>query len=297
MEEPGGLRLARIRVYPLKGAAGLDLDETELDAFGIPADRRWMLVKPDGGFISQRTHPRLCLIRVERNSRSGADYPGDSFTVDAPGMRPFPLTPLPAGRDWLEVKVHSDRFSSLCGDDAADRWFSEFLGEPCRLVYMPEALFRPVDVEFAPGHRVSFADGYPLHLTTQSSMKDLNGRLPSPVDPLRFRPNLVVAGAGAWDEDRWRRLQVGMVVLELVKPCARCAVTTVDPGGGTRGGEPLQTLKGFREWESKVYFGQNVVFRGQGKIRQGDPVRVLSTGERRPPLPPSPTDGGETNPE
>jgi len=286
VQEPGTLRLARIRVYPLKGAAGVDLEETELDVFGIPGDRRWMLVRPNGQFISQRTHPRLCLLEVGlRNGGQRVAEAGEAFSVNAPGMESVPLRSSRSPERWLEVQVHEDRFQALQGDEETDRWFSLFLEEPCKLVYMPESVLRAVDPEFAPGHRVSFSDGYPLHLATEESLQALNGKLRMPLNMVRFRPNLVVRGGTAWEEDAWRRLEVGTVSLDLVKPCARCTVPTVDPGSGTRGREPLRTLRGFREWGGRVYFGQNGVFLGQGKIRKGDTVRIVSEGDPRPPLP------------
>jgi uncharacterized protein YcbX len=199
-------------------------------------------------------------------------------------MEPIRIKPFPASDRWLEVQVHNDRFTALLGEGETDRWFSLFLREPCKLVYIPETVLRPVDPKFAPGHRVSFADGYPLHLTTEESLQALNGKLPSPLNMLRFRPNLVVRGGEPWAEDEWRHFEIGGLPLEMVKPCARCSVTAVDPGTGTRGQEPLRTLKGFREWGGKVYFGQNAVFHRRGKIRRGDPLRILSAGEPRPPL-------------
>ena len=293
MGESVALRLTRIRVYPLKGAAGVDLEESELDSFGLPGDRRWMLVGADGRFMSQRTHPRLCLLRAGPGpGQTNTAKAGGVFSVDGPGMEAIPLRPPPAPAEWLEVQVHTDRFPALVGDEEADRRFSSFLGEPCRLAYIPESVRRPVDPAYAPDHRasfrpdsrVSFSDGYPLHITTEESLLALNQQLRVPVNMLRFRPNLVVEGGVAWEEDTWRRLEVGTASLEQVKPCARCTVTTVDPDTGDRGHEPLLTLKGFREWEGKVYFGQNAVFLRRGKVRKGDPVRIISRGEARPPL-------------
>jgi uncharacterized protein YcbX len=102
---------------------------------------------------------------------------------------------------------------------------------------------------------------------------------------LNYRPNLVVAGGDPWEEDEWRTLRVGGATLHLVKPCARCAVTTVDQGSASRGREPLRTLKAFREWEGKLYFGQNAVIEEIGRFRIGDDVHILGKGDRRPPLP------------
>jgi len=280
-ERMAGPRLNRIRVYPLKGAAGIDVPETNLDEFGIPGDRRWMLTTPDGRFLSQRTHPRLCLLRM---SPSGVGMEGGPrFTVTASGQGSLPLREDRMDR-WENLRVHDDRFAALVGDAEADRWFTGFLGEPCRLAYFPVAGERWVDPEFAPGKRVAFADGYPLHLVSQESLEDLNRQVSPGLSMLRFRPNLVIGGGEPWEEDEWRTLRVGEVTVRLVKPCARCAVTTVDQGTGTRGGEPLRTLRRGREWDGKLYFGQNGVFDEPGRFRVGENVHILEKGPRRPPL-------------
>lgn len=282
METPSSIVLRRIRVYPLKGAGGFDLDETCLDAFGIPGDRRWMLARPDGQFLSQRTHPRLALVRTGRaEGAPGLSCP--SFRVEAPEKEPLTLTPS-VSEEWIRVRVHDDRFKALVGFHDADAWFSGFLGEPCRLVFIPDEVIRPTDPEWAAGHRVSLADGYPLHLTTQESLADLNARLSQPTSMLRYRPNLVVSGGIAWEEDEWRVMDFEGTRLELVKPCARCTVVTVDPGSALGGKEPLRTLHGFREWDGKVYFGQNAVVNGSGRFRVGMDVHILERGDRRPPI-------------
>ena len=244
MDATGSLKLTRIRVYPLKGAAGFDLSETGVDEFGIPGDRRWMLATPDGRFISQRTHPRLCLIQTSLDE-GARGVEEKRFMLRAPGMGPFHLAVEPSNT-WMEVQLHKDRFQALAGYDEADGWFSEFLGEPCRLVFIPDDVRRPVDPEWAPGHRVGLADGYPLHLTTEESLLEMNDRLSRDTDMLRYRPNLVVTGGNPWDEDRWRVLETGDITLHLVKPCARCTVITVDQGTGDKGLEPLRSLKGFQ---------------------------------------------------
>lgn len=288
----GALRLTRIRVYPLKGAGGFDLQEARFDAFGIPGDRRWMLVRPDGRFISQRTHPRLALVRV--SPWEGGAPPGEGvdddrgdeglgFEVRAPGMDPFQLRPRGGPAAWMEVQLFDDRIRGMVVDRGSE-WFSEFLQGDCRLVFSPPEFHRPVDPSFAPGHRTSFTDAYPILLTAEESLEDLNRRLKSPSSMLRFRPNLVVSGGKAWEEDTWRVLEVGGVRLNLVKPCARCSVTTVDPETGKRGREPLRTLGGFRGRGGKAYFGQNAVFYGIGSFRVGDVVHIVEKGEARPPI-------------
>jgi uncharacterized protein YcbX len=209
---------------------------------------------------------------------------GIRFTLEAPGMDPFDLSPAPSDV-WTEVQLHKDRFSALAGYDEANRWFSDFLRAPCQLVFIPEEVRRPVDPEWAPGHRVSLADGYPLHVTTEESLREVNRKLSPKTTMLSYRPNLVLAGGMPWEEDEWRVLEIGGVRVLLVKPCARCTVITVDPVTGVRGREPLRGLKGFRDWEGKVYFGQNAVFEGTGRFRVGEDVHILERGSRRPPLP------------
>jgi uncharacterized protein YcbX len=293
-EEEGEARpqVARIRVYPLKGAAGFDLPAVTLDAFGIPGDRCWMLVRPDGLFISQRTHPRLALIHLSPFPEEGPTTEGGTtrsghgdppFLARAPGMDPLVLGPFPEGGPRMEVRIHRDTAVGVVVEEAKE-WFCTYLRQECHLVYSPPALRRPVDPAFAPGHRTGFSDAYPLLLTSEESLEDLNRRLSRPSSMLRFRPNLVLRGGRAWEEDRWRTLEVGEVRLDLVKPCARCSVTTVDPGTAVRGKEPLRTLSGFRGWEGKAYFGQNAVFSGRGSFRVGENVRIVEKGDARPPL-------------
>ena len=283
MQAPFPPRLARIRVYPLKGAAGFDLEESAVGALGIPGDRRWMLVRPNGNFLSQRTHPRLCLIRV--SPTEGNPEETVRYKVDAPGMNSLGLVPFESD-EWTQVQLHQDRFSTVVGNAEADRWFTDFLGDSCRLAYFPDHLMRPVDPEYARGHTVGFADGYPIHLASQDSLDDLNRRLPQNTTMLQYRPNLVVEGGGAWEEDRWRTVAIENVILHLVKPCARCSVTTVDQGTGTRGREPLRSLRRFREAGGKAYFGQNAVVGRTGRFRVGSNVHIVGKGAPRPGLSP-----------
>lgn len=274
------IRLTGIRIYPLKGAGGLDLAEGVVDEFGLQGDRRWMLVEPDGTFISQRTHPRLALIRAE--ARSPED-PSGGFRVQAPGMEPLILPTGDPGDPMMDLRLHRDHLRGRVLEGPED-WFSHALGSPCLLTFIPTDVVRPVDPLFAPGHRTGFSDGYPALLASEASLNDLNRHLPEPSSMRRFRPNLIVAGGNPWEEDRWRLLEFGRVELSLVKPCARCSVTTVDPDTGLRGEEPLRTMARVRGWEGKTWFGQNGVFLRTGSFRVGASVRILEEGAARPPI-------------
>ena len=143
---------------------------------------------------------------------------------------------------------------------------------------MGEETQRIVDPEYADeSDVVSFADGFPLLLISEASLDDLNGRLAHPVTMMHFRPNVVVSGCAAFDEDQWREVQIGEATFRLVKRCSRCILTTIDPQTGEKAkdGEPLRTLKTYRRDGTKVMFGQNLLVAEGGAVRVGDRVSVL----------------------
>jgi uncharacterized protein YcbX len=262
--------LARIFIHPIKSTRSLPLTQARVEPLGLEHDRRWMLVRPDGSFITGRESPSL--VRVSAVPTDGG------LRLSAPELPELLVQAPPADAPRLEVTIWKDRCSAARAGEAADRWFSQYLGEPAALVYVDTRLDRPVDPQYAgPEDRVGFADGFPLLLLSRSSMEELNRRLPRPITEEHFRPNLVVEGCEPFAEDGWRRLRVGSVELEIVKPCARCVFTTVDPltGEKARDGEPLRTLSGFRRKDGKAMFGQNVLVRRPGMIHVGDPIELL----------------------
>ena len=262
------LRLTGLNIYPIKSARGIALDESEIDEFGLRHDRRWMVTDQAGGFLSQRSHPRLALVKPS--------IPGDALRVDAPGMPPLELPLQPSGTVTTSVTVWDDTCSATWLGERAARWFSEFLEIDCYLVYMADRHVRPADTTFAPpGTRVSFADGFPFLLISEESLADLNGRLAEPLPMNRFRPNLVVAGGEPYAEDGWKRIEIGGVGLRVVKSCGRCVVTTTDQDTGERGQEPLRTLATYRRRDGLVMFGQNVVHENTGRLGLGDEVQIL----------------------
>ena len=261
------LRLTGINIYPIKSARGIALAEWETDTFGLRYDRRWMVVDESGTFITQRTHPRMALVAVKVGH--------GVLHIDAPGM-PTLETPMhpPAAVITQVVVWNFSGPSTWLGEEAAF-WFTAFLGTECSLVHMGDDVVRPANPLFAPrATRVSFADGYPILLISEESLADLNGRLSQPLPMNRFRPNLVVAGAEAYVEDGWKKIEIGGVPLRVVKPCPRCAITTTDQVTAERGHEPLRTLATFRRVNGEVMFGQNVVHETTGSLRVGDTVLV-----------------------
>jgi len=261
------LRLTGLNIYPIKSARGIALGESDVDEFGLRYDRRWMVVDDTGTFLSQRNHPRMALMVPSMSD--------GMLRLNAPVMPPL-ATPLdPPAAVSTQVKVWDDVCSATWLGERAAQWFTEFLGTNCSLVHMPDDMVRPVNPAFAPpGARVSFADGYPFLLLSEESLADLNRRLSKPVPMDRFRPNLVVAGGGAYAEDGWNRIEIGTLAMRVVKPCPRCVVTTTDQTTAERAKEPLTTLATYRRVDGEVMFGQNVVHEGPGRLKIGDEVVV-----------------------
>lgn len=268
------MHLSALHRYPLKSTAGLAVEALEIVARGPLHDRRWLVVDADGRFVTARQISQLVLVRAEIQE--------NGLRLSAPGMPDLDVaSPLPdASR--LRVSIWKDTVDAPAVDPAADAWLSGFLQQPVRLVRMDDEARRAVDPAYArPGDEVSFADGYPLLVVSQAALDGLNARLVdagrAPVAMAQFRPNLVVADAAAHAEDDWKRVRIGEIEFDAVKPCTRCVFITVDPVSGLRrdDGEPLNILKGYRRTPAGITFGMNLIPRGTGTLHVGDPVRTI----------------------
>ena len=266
------MHVSELYVYPIKSLRGIPLQSAQLEPRGIQHDRRWMLVDDDGVFISQREAHRMALIDIAITP-AGLD-------VSAPSHGSLTIPFVPEGGE-LNTRIWNDSVEAVLASRAANQWFSEFLDMSCRLVYMPESSERIVDPTYVDEKRiVGFADAFPLLIIGTGSLEDLNKRLTrrgeEAVPMQRFRPNIVVAGTRAHDEDGWEQIRIGELDIDVVKPCGRCAITTIDITTGQAGVEPLRTLSTYRKRGSKVMFGQNAVNRRAGEIRVADQVSVLT---------------------
>ena len=263
------ITLSELNIYPIKSAGGIAMRSAEVTDRGLRLDRRWMLVDSSGRFITQREFPRMALL--------GVGAAEERLTVDAPGMATLEISSSAWPVSPKSVTVWNDVVDAVPVGDVADKWFSQFLETPCQLVFMPDHARRAVDDGFAlHGEIVSFADAFPLLLISEASLEDLNNRMPLHLPMNRFRPNLVVGGCDAYAEDTWHEIAVGDVGFRVVKPCARCAITTVDQRTGIRGEEPLRTLASYRKRDGKVLFGQNLIHAATGVLQTGGEVRILA---------------------
>ena len=265
-------RISGLHIYPVKGCRGIALDAARLTSNGLAYDRHWMVVHPDGRFVTQREFPRLAL--VETALRDG------SLTLSAPGIAPVEVKDTLEGVR-MDVQVWGDRCIGIDTGDAAAALFSRHLGRPVRLVRFDPGKPRPSDPDYA-GETPAFSefsDGFAILVISEASLADLNGRLSVPLPMNRFRPNVVIADVDAFDEDHMRALVGPDMELRLVKACTRCQVTTTDQATATVGEEPLRTLAAYRMHPQLggVAFGQNaVVARGEGAtLKVGQSLDVV----------------------
>ncbi|MFF0223085.1 MOSC domain-containing protein [Streptomyces sp. NPDC004629] len=273
----GNGTLHSIHVHPVKAFRGVSPREAAVEPWGLAGDRRWALIDDGGKVVTQREEPRLALAAAE-------PVAGGGVRLSAAGRAPLTV-PVPAPGGTVPVTVFGTKVEAVPADAAAHAWCAGFLGADVRLVHLDDpATRRPVDPDHAlPGETVSFADGYPLLVTTLASLDALNSLVAQgdhaqegPLLMNRFRPSVVVAGTRPWAEDDWSGIAIGEVVFRVAKPCGRCVVTTTDQGTATRGVEPLRTLARHRRIGRSLVFGQNLVPRSTGTIRVGDPVRILA---------------------
>ena len=248
-----------LHIYPLKSCKGIDFSDSELTRAGLRWDRNRMVVDDDGFFVTQRDLPQMAPITTAMTQAV--------LQIAAPGM---PLLHIPLqdrSRAERRVVVWEHACSAFDEGDGASNWLTDYLGGRYRLVAFDPAHRRSSDRAWTGADEGlnRFSDGFPVLVISAASLADLNTRLDTPIPMNRFRPNIVIEGISAYDEDHLDTLSAGPIVLRVVKPCTRCEITTTDQDTGMRGAEPLQTLSGYRSnarMQGGVTFGQNAIVTG-----------------------------------
>jgi uncharacterized protein len=241
-------------VYPVKACRGIALPAARMTERGLEHDREWMIVDEQGRFVTQRTLPRLALVVPSLDA--------GALHLAAPGTEPH-VVPLDVRGRTQPVTVWRDSFDATDQGDAVAAWLSTLFGVALRLVRFNPSVTRRCNPAFVgeSGAHTGFADAYPVLLLAQASLDDLNARLEVPLPVNRFRPNVVLSGIDAYEEDHIDELATAGVVLKFVKPCTRCTVTTTDQATASVGVEPLPTLAGYRHNATLdgVVFGMNAI--------------------------------------
>ena len=252
------VRITGLNIYPVKSCRGIALTQARITETGFAHDREWMVVTPEYRFLTQRERPLLAQIETALT--------GDQLVLRKPGGAALTL-PMDLTGPEVEVTIWRDKAAAFDAGVAAAAWFTEHLGKPARLVRFDKRRERPSSKDWTGGLVAlnQFADGYPLLLTSQGSLDELNRRLEQPLPMNRFRPNIVVDGLPPFGEDGVDEFVAGEVRLKVVKPCDRCVITTTDQLTGERtGDQPLKALREFRFDRSMrgVLFGQNLILTG-----------------------------------
>lgn len=259
-------KLTEINIYPVKSLSGISLQSSEVEDRGLKYDRRWVLVDDTNTFFTQREFPEMALIRVSIEN-AGLKLQHKTKDIE-PLFVPFEFDHY----ESKNVVIWDDIVIGEFYNNQIDQWFSDLIGINCRLVKMPESTRRNVNENYAKDKIVSFADGYPLLIIGEESLTDLNKRMEIPLPMNRFRTNLVFSGGNPFDEDGWKKFQIGNTIFSVVKPCARCVITTTNQDTAERAHEPLKTLATYRKQDGNVLFGMNVVPESLGKINVGEEI-------------------------
>ncbi len=267
------MNLSEITIYPIKSLGGIASDHSVVEKRGLQFDRRRMLVDEKNQFLTQREFPQMAAFNVVISENDlVVSFENEEISI------PFE----PQTTETASVKIWKSRCRATVYEDKINDWFGQILQTDCKLVLMPEETRRIVSPFYAVSKyedTVSFADGYPFLLIGENSLAALNSKLEKPLPMNRFRPNFVVKDSAAFAEDNWKKIRIGNVIFHVVKPCARCVMTTIDQQTGISDGkEPLKTLASFRLKRQKILFGQNLIAENFGdELKIGDEVEVIET--------------------
>ncbi|XP_027726576.1 mitochondrial amidoxime reducing component 2-like [Vombatus ursinus] len=279
--------VAQIWIYPIKSCKGVIVNEVECTEMGLRSgnlrDRFWLVTKEDGHMVTARQEPRLVLINIM--------WDNDQMTLSAPDMNdlvvPRKLSSTNAIRDCRIFGV--DIQGRDCGDEVG-QWITSFLKtETFRLVqfetHMAGRKSKEICHPSVQNYEVAYPDCCPVMMLSEASLSDLNTRLEKKLKMEQFRPNIVVTGCSAFEEDTWDEILIGSVEMNKVLACPRCIMITVDPDTGiiTRK-EPLETLKSYRLcdpaekhlYKSDPLFGMYFSVEKIGSLKVGDPVYLMT---------------------
>ncbi len=265
------MRISEINVFPVKSLKGISLKSALVEERGLQNDRRFMLIDEKRTFITQREFPILARFETE--------FSADGFVISFDDEKLL-LPNTIDSNNKINVKIWSSTTKAIICSESINEWFSDKLKINSRLVYMPDDSKRIVSPYYSVRKFkdiVSFADGYPILLIGEESLADLNSKLETQIPMDRFRTNLVVSGSEAFAEDSWKKIRIGKTIFHLMKPCARCVMTTIDQTKGEKQGiEPLKTLASYRTKKGKVMFGQNLIAENFGEtINLEDEIEIL----------------------
>lgn len=264
------MTVSDIYSYPLKFGMTIIMGSARIDPTGILYNRSFVVIDENNWSVTGREYPKLTTIV--------SNLVNNTLQLSGNGLQTI-VVPLPYDQSAkIRFILFRNDVKGLLIDVSASDWVSTFLGASCRMVWISNN-FWPIEVKGGgiEGDCVGYADASPLHAISEASLKHLNPILMKQVTPFHFRPNLVIVGARAYEEDHWKKIVINSCEFEVHHKCKRCVFTTVDPITSTKDEnlEPLSTLAKFRNDRNEpLTFGIYLVPRIIGHIQLGNTVSL-----------------------
>lgn len=258
-------RVSALYYYPIKSLGGIRIETASVKYTGIEFDRRWMLIDEENRFLSQRELNEMCLFRIEDLDATFKITHSIKKTEIELGKQSLVI-------NKLKARIWNDEVEVSEVSETHNQYFSDLLNKKCRLVFKHKDSIRSVDKTYSKSitDEVNFSDGFPVLLNSQSSFDLLSEKLGSPVEHERFRPNIVVDNCTPHEEDSFKDIKIGEVILSIVKPCARCLIPTINPKTGEKSHSLNKTLATYRVQKNQILFGQNCLVKKEGVIKVGE---------------------------
>lgn len=262
------IKVSQLFYYPVKSLKGQSIERVQLDAFGPKWDRRFMLVDDNGRFITQRQCPKM--------NQVGAQVHDNTLLISVEGQQyTVNLNLIPSMDEFRDVRVWDDTINARMIRSEINTRLSAFLKRTVNLCFMDDDTHRQVDLDFANvGDQTSFADGFPLLIVSEASIGFLSNKLGRDISVERFRPNIVLSGCDAFAEDEWKKITINQIEFDLVKPCSRCVIPTLDINSSEKQPDVMQVMLKYRKQGKNVMVGQNAIHSSQGWLNLGDTVTL-----------------------
>lgn len=268
--------VSQLFYHPVKSLGAISAQSLLIADMGPLLDRRLMLIDENGKFITQRQSPLMALIHVSDDSEML------HFSYQSPQSGTALVCSLPWPKfsyegDVALAKVWADEVETQLIDHEINTWLSDILSRKVQLVFINDQTHRQVDLDYAnKGDRTGFADGFPLLLVSQASIDFLAKASGVPLTAQNFRPNIVVQGCEAFAEDQWEKIRIGEIEFDVVKPCSRCVIPTIDLKTAEKKKQVMMTMLEHRKQGKKVYVGQNLIHRGLGNINVNQEIELIA---------------------
>lgn len=269
------MKISTLNIFPIKSTAGISLTESSVSLRGLNLDRNWTLIDENSKAITGRENAKLFNIRTSLSA--------DGLVISRQDEQLFTIPYEPEITQVTELKVFDEPATGMAVSADVDAWFSDYLEAPCRLIGMNTDVHRRMITYEGDqtNHPVAYSDACPVLVVSKASLDDLNGRLETPVSMARFRPNIVISGCDAFEEDSWKNIRIRSVTYKSLWQCRRCIMTIHAPDTCERHpqNEPLRTMATYRRppgGSGSPVFGMLYAPQGEGNIAVGDTVEVLS---------------------